>query len=150
MSFQDKIRDQLYGSEEQEQAVDGRAMALERIAGETNEFQTLKVFVICALIEAASVASIFFGPHAVLAFAAMAKAWPFWIGVPFLVGILIGLTGYKPVRQRISRSDLSVDGVLSGYAEDLKREREFTIWFVAAGAGVFNLILLYVMLVVVS
>ncbi|MEP7075282.1 MAG: hypothetical protein ABI878_05685 [Acidobacteriota bacterium] len=147
MSLQGKIRDELYGSEDQERAVDGRALALERIADETNAFQTLKVFVICVLIEAATIVLIFFWPHTVRGFLSVGSAWPFWLGVPFLVGILIGLTGFKLVRESISRCDPPIDGVLSGYAEDLKRERQFTIWFVAAGAGVSNLILLYFLLV---
>ncbi|MEP6848536.1 MAG: hypothetical protein ABI999_06750 [Acidobacteriota bacterium] len=124
--------------------------ALERIADETDEFQTLKVFVICVLIEVATIASIFFWPHTVREFLSVGSSWPFWLGGPFLVGIVIGLTGFKLVRQSISRSDPPFDGVLSGYAEDLKRERQFTIWFVAGGAGVFNLMILYLLLAVVS
>ena len=152
MSFRDKVRDQLYGSEADEAKNEESAAEIDDfLKSQDRPYEAPKTLLICLLIEGAIGAAIFFAPRTVWSIATGDGQAPMLaIFASFGLGFMIAFTAYKFLRSTYFLADPPIEGVMSEYSADLERESQMRIWFISVGGGVFNAILLFALLSVFS
>ena len=147
MGIQDKIRDELYGSAEDELKSEREAAALGELTDTSQlPFVVEKRLAICLLLEAAGLAFIFFFPRV---------AGSYFARVPhivvigwFVLGFVIGFAAYTVLRTEVlPENDVSIDsGVMSGYSAYESRQRQFSVYLAGAAGGVVNLVIFFILL----
>ena len=144
MSIQDKIRDSLYGSLEDERKDEDEALALADLDRSFDTpFVAQKRLLIFSLVEIVLVAFQLFAPRSGLNILNWSgDAFILALAAPFVVGFLIAFSAYKswrsfrPKNVAIDTADLPI----LEYPTDLD---QVTIWFVAGLGGILNTILLF-------
>jgi len=154
MSMRDRIRDQLYGSAEDEARRENAAGAFASLTDPLDQPRSARKTLFIALgVEALLAGLACLAPGYVSGLLNDGEALYFAILVPFLTGFAIAFSLYRMYHQAFHPGGKHVrvrDGVMSGFSGYDERSSEWTVWFLATGGGVLNLVALYVLTVVAS
>jgi len=149
VSIGDKIRDELYGSSEDEAQSENSAAAYEELLeADGQPFGGQKIFIYCAAAEAIVLALILFYPSYVHGIIDWFDTLIYGSIITFSIGFLATFTAYRILKNDVfGDKNVPVDsGVMSGYSGYERRQRQFTIWLVAAAGGVANMLLLLLLM----
>ena len=147
MSIRDKIRDQLYGSAEDERKSEERAAELGDLDESLgNPFAAAKLLGVCIVIEGTAIALQIFARNWVRHVIAEREGVIIAFYGPFILGFLLGFSGYKFWRSSWSRTASATTSDDMPAITDYDRgEPKMAIWFVSAAAGVLNTLMLFVL-----
>lgn len=149
MSIRDKIRDSLYGGAEDEAKSERNAAAIESFTDSMERpFGAQKRLVLALLVEAVVIAVIFVSPRRAITYAGYSPY--FAIMAAFALGFTMAFAGATLMNSSLLANDDPPieDGIMSGFYEQERRERQFKLWLTAVAGGVFNVILLYVLVTI--
>lgn len=149
MSMRDKIRDQLYGSAEDEAKYEASAEAFGLVTDPRSQRKTL---LIALAVDALLAILVIFAPDYVAGAASRdGESLYFALIVPFMTGFVITFSLYRMYHQAFhpgGKHPRIEDGVMSGFSGYDQRSSEWTVWFIATGGGAVNLIALFVLSVI--
>jgi hypothetical protein len=151
VDIRDEIRDQLYGSAEDEAERESLASGFDDLlSADGRPFGGQKTFVYCAVAEAIVAGLILFNPRYVSGVIDWLDTLIYGSIITFGIGFIATFNAY-----RILRNDVLPDnkprvdsGVMSGYSGYDRRQRQFTVWLVASAGGVANILFLLLLLLV--
>ena len=147
MNIRDKIRDELYGGNEDELKSEAAAAEYsDLLEGDGKPFGGQKTFLYCAAADAVVAALIIFTPSFVrsiidgpeIIYGALAT---------FAIGFVATFNVYRILKNDVlPQRDVPIDdGIMSGYSGYERRQQQFTIWLVATAGGVANALLLFIL-----
>jgi hypothetical protein len=145
--IREKVRDKLYGSEADEAKNERRASFISRFTDSMDgPFAAGKRLIVSLAIEAIVVGSILVFPTQIYKYAGY---WTNYVifGV-FALGFAISFAAAVLVNSRFINNEAErIDsGLMSGFAEQERRRRQFKIYLAATAGGFLNVIVLYVFL----
>ena len=154
MSIRDQIRDDIYGSDQDDEKIElaDASVRFSDLLESDRPYETPKTLLICVLAEIALIGAIFFGSRLVFVLMASQLVVYVVIGmilVPFLLGFTIAFTAYRLVKERFSRPEVPFDGPMS-LIDRSSADSQMAIWFVSAAGGLANLAGFWILLLVMS
>lgn len=145
MSIRDKIRDELYGGEEDERKNEERAAEFEDVeVALGNPFAAAKLLGVCVLIEGTWIALQIFAKNWVRHLMEEREGVVLGFYGPFILGFLLAFSAFKFWRSSWSRPGAGKTGEDMPVFTDYDRgEPKMAIWFVSAGGGMLNTLVLF-------
>jgi len=140
MSIHDRLRDEIYGSDEEKQELQDYADAASALLDFPAPHILGKRLLIAVAADVLIAAFVVFKPSIVVDLLD-----EYLVVIPFLVfalGFFIAFAVFRMYQQTFSQGEAPVEidhGVMSGYAGYDRRTKHYLIWFVAAGGAIVNL-----------
>src|SRR5438552_1339002 len=114
MSLQDKIRDQLYGSVQDEEKSEQSAAGLgDFLESQDRPYAAPKTLLVCLLVEAAVLGAIYFKARSVWNIVSTGQGLYIGLGVPFFLVFMIAFAAYKILKWKFSPPSPPPEGVMS-------------------------------------
>ena len=139
MSIHDRLRDEIYGSDEEKQELQAYADAASDLLDSSAPHILGRRLLIAVAANLLIAAFVIFKPSVVVDILD-----EYLLVVPivvFALGFFIAFAVFRMYEQTFGRGEAPVGmdrGVMSGYAGYDRRSRHYLIWFVAAGGAILN------------